>query len=197
MKKSVLSFCLSGLMVISTLAGCVQAQSTQTKPDSASEDSITHVVDSAKIVAYDNAAQVIEKSKLIVEATKISEEAISYSLGGGRSDNFTMSQVKIDKLIKSHPKHDLQTGDTIKILESEWIDPVAKNIVHHTEGYLKMKQNKGYLLYLGYDEVNDHYYPLGPFLGKIPKDTSEEMVLGGTLDKRIDVVVKELRSRQN
>lgn len=197
MKKSVVGFCLSGLMVISVLTGCVTTPSAQTKSDNAKGESLTHVVDSGKIITYDNADQVIENSTLIVEVTKVSEEAYSIPLENGRSDNFTISLVKVNTLIKQDKDHNVQIGDTIKILESEWIDPIAKNMVHHTEGYVKMKPNKGYFLYLGYNESDKTYYPLGLLYGKIPKDASEEMVLGGTLDKRVDVVVKELKLKQN
>ncbi len=88
-------------------------------------------------------------------------------------------------------------GDMIRIVESEWGDPVDEKIVHHGEGYLKMKPDKEYFLYLGYDEVNDTYYTLGLILGKNPRGTSEDMVREGALNEEGEGIVKELRARHD
>lgn len=59
-----------------------------------------YVVDSAKLPHFGDAKEVKDSSDLIVEVSKISEKPVSYDLGEGCSDNLTLSNVKIEKVIK-------------------------------------------------------------------------------------------------
>jgi hypothetical protein len=160
------------------------------------EASNEHVMDSAKLPYYANAKEVFLDSALIIEAIKLSEEAISYPLGDGITDDFTISYVEVKKVIKTMDGKEIKEGDILQILESEWVDAKARQ-VHHVEGYTKMKDKKKYTLYLGYNETVDNYYPVGLLYGKIPFDEKEDKVYGGQLDPHISKVVEELRKTSN
>lgn len=156
--------------------------------------SYEHVIHSAKLPYFANANEVIEESELIVEVIKLSEEAIAYPLADGLTDHFTISNVEVKKIIKLMDGKDIKKGDILEILESEWVDLEAKKI-HHLEGYTKMKSNKKYTLYLGYNQEVDNYYPVGLLYGKIPNDEKEEKFYGDHQNPKIVEVIKDLKKK--
>ncbi|MDF1617918.1 hypothetical protein [Petrocella sp. FN5] len=151
-----------------------------------------HVIDSAKLVSYSSADEVVENSDLVVVVNKLSDESVSYDLGDNHFDNFTLSKVEIKKIIKPSENKILSKGDVIEILESEWVDEEAK-VVHHLENYKKMEKGKSYTLYLGYNEEVDNYYPIGLVCGKIPSDANEKMFYGDFQNTQALDVVEELK----
>jgi len=140
-----------------------------------------HVIDSAKLLEFKSAEEVVNNSELIVKVTKISEKPIAFDLGNGHYDNLTLSDVEIEKVIKPMQGKEINRGDVITIVESEWTDPNTK-IIHHLENYSKMKEGKKYTLYLGYNIDYDNYYPVGLLYGKVPVDTSEKNFYGDFKD---------------
>lgn len=153
-----------------------------------------HVIDSAKLPEFKSAEDVINNSELIVKVSKISEEPVSYDLGDGKYDNFTLSSVKIEKVIKPMEGKDINKGDVIKIVESEWTD--AEGAIHHIENYSKMGNDKKYTLYLGYNPDVDNYYPIGMLYGKVPVDSSEKKFYGDFKNDHIEGVIEQLQKIQ-
>jgi hypothetical protein len=151
-----------------------------------------HVIDSAKLPYFNNANDVINNSELIVEVSKIGEKPVSYDLGEGLYDNLTLSKVKIEKVIKPLKGKKLDVGDEIWIVESEWTDKET-GVIHHTENYSKMTDNKKYRLYLGYNSEVDNYYPVGLLYGKVPMNTMEKNYYGDFKNDHIKGVVEELQ----
>lgn len=151
-----------------------------------------HVVDSAKLPYFSSGEDVKNDSELIVEVSKISEEPVSYDIGDGHHDNLTLSNVKIEKIIKQMEGKALDKGDVIKIVESEWTDE-TNHVIHHTENYSKMNTDNKYTLYLGYNSDADNYYPIGLLYGKVPVDTSEKNFYGEIKSDHIKRVMKELQ----
>lgn len=150
-----------------------------------------HVIDSAKLPHFKSAEDVINNSELIVKVSKISEEPVSYDIGEGKYDNLTLSNVKIEKVIKPMKGKDINKGDVIKIVESEWTD--AEGVIHHTENYSKMAADKKYTLYLGYNPDVDNYYPIGLLYGKVPVDPSEKNFYGDFKSEHIKSVIEQLQ----
>lgn len=151
-----------------------------------------HVIDSAKLLYFDSAKDVKSNSELIVEVSKIGEKPVSYDLGEGLYDNLTLSNVKIEKVIKPLQNKKLDVGDEIWIVESEWTDKET-GVIHHTENYSKMTDNKSYRLYLGYNPDVDNYYPVGLLYGKVPMNTMEKNFYGDLKNDHIKSVVEELQ----
>ena len=151
------------------------------------------VIDEAKLVAYENADEVIDDSVLIVRVKKISETAKEYPLENGIVDRFTLSTVKIIEVYKNTHDAEIVEGSKIEILESQWTDEENKT-VHHTAGYLKMKTGNEYLLCLGYNPSVDNYYPTGLLCGKIPVDSREQLFLASGYEQ-INEMVQDLRNK--
>lgn len=151
-----------------------------------------HVIDSAKLPGYSTAEEVKENSALIVLVKKISEEPIAYKLDEGHYDNFTLSTVRVEEVIKPVPGKEISKGDVITVIESEWTDDKEK-VIHHLENYKKMETMKKYTLYLGYNEEVENYYPIGLLYGKIAEDVKEEDFYGEMKNEQVLSVVKELK----
>lgn len=153
-----------------------------------------HVIDSAKLPEFKSAEEVVSNSELIVKVRKVNEKPVAYDLGDGHFDNFTLSVLEIEKVIKPIVGKELSQGDLVTVLESEWTESKT-NIVHHLENYSKMKNQKTYILYLGYNAEADNYYPVGLLYGKVPVDASEKNFYGDFKNERILDIVTELRKR--
>lgn len=179
MKKIIIfSFCLC--FVLAFFTGCQNVEK--------------HVIDSAKLPHFKSTEDVINNSELIVKVSKISEEPVSYDLGDGKYDKLTLSNVKIEKVIKPMEGKDIKKGDIIKIVESEWTD--AQGVIHHTENYSKMGIDKKYILYLGYNPEVENYYPIGLLYGKVPVDSSEKNFYGDFKNDHIKSVIDQLQKNQ-
>lgn len=152
----------------------------------------THVIDSAKLPQFDNLSQVVENSDLIVMVEKVDDTPVSYQLSENHYDNHTLSTVMISKVIKPMENHTYSKGDIIQILESEWIDEENK-IIHHVENYAKMKDNKKYILCLGYNSSVDNFYPIGLLYGKLPIDESENPFYGEVKNGYVQSVLSQLK----
>ena len=189
MKKLAFKMVILLLLVSPSLIACQQ------KTADPAELTAGHIVDFAKIISYDTAQDVIADSVLIVEVTKLREEPFSQDLGYGAAEHFTLSHVQVNQVIRPMDRSAIKAGDELRILESEWTDPLAPQIIHHTEGYVKMTVQKDYTLYLGHNKGNDTFYPLGLLYGKIPHDPEEAVIWGDTLDPQIASVLKELNNK--
>jgi len=150
-----------------------------------------HIITSAKIPNFDSISEMEQNSNLIVIVKKTNEEPVSYNLGEGHFDNFTISNVTIEKVIKPMSGKNLKKGDVIQILESEWQDKTTKS-VYHTEGYTKMINSKKYTLFLGYNVEVNNYYPIGLLYGKIPNDKNEKLFYGDYKNEKIEKLISKI-----
>ena len=165
----------------------------QSSPADSTHDShITHVVHPAKLLLYSDAQAVCDDSALIVRVRKINEEPLSYDLGEGHVDRFTLSRVEILDVYAQAEGFACSKGDNISILESEWYNE-AERTINHTEAYTKMQEGKIYRLYLGYNREVDNFYPIGLLYGKVPEDSGEAVYYGANIDAQIDGVIRALR----
>lgn len=154
----------------------------------------THVVDSAKIPAFENVSEVISNSELVVKVKKVSDTPVAYKLAENHYDYLTLSTVEIIKVIQPMEGRTYSKGDRIQILESEWVDKDNK-IIHHVSNYAKMKNNKSYVLCLGYNPSVDNFYPIGLLYGKLPVDKSENPFFGDVKDKSVQRVLKQMNEQ--
>ena len=178
MKKILSSFMV--LLMISAATGCSGKVNTTknitTTKVSEATDGYTHVSASAKYPEYTSADAVRKDSKLIVEGEKLSGKVYTY----GEKDavtGYTLSEVRVLKIVKNSEDKKVAVGDMIKVVEGEWVDETNK-VVHHDSNYTSMKNNKKYRLFLGYDSSYGTYYPLGLMYGKIPSDKNEKRFYG-------------------
>ena len=147
----------------------------------------------AKLVGeYESLEDLTEASILIIDGTKISED--EPVLLKDPNDNvdcgYTLSTIRIDKIVSNKTGAKLKVNDTITVLENEYYDKKT-NTNYHLEGYKKMKNNKSYMLFLKYASENQWYIPTGVIYGKIPHDGKEDIlvqVYDGT-----DIVVNKIK----
>lgn len=180
MKKKILALAIAAFALVFTAA--------------LQNDEYTHVIDSAKLPQFNDLAEVLENSDLIVMVEKVSDTPVAYELSDDHYDNLTLSTVKISKVIKPMDEHAYSKGDTIQVLESEWVDEENK-IIHHVENYAKMGNSKKYVLCLGYNPSVDNFYPIGLLYGKIPLDKSESPFYGEVKNGHVQSVLSQMKTQ--
>ena len=140
------------------------------------------VIETGKIVDYENADAVIDDSVLIARVKKTGEVPSSRFYDLGLPLENTLSAVEVEEVFQNAGDALVSTGSEIHVLESQWTDEESRT-VHHLNGYVKMETGKQYLLLLGYNPSVDNYYPLGLLYGKIPMDLNEDLFLGQGYDQ--------------
>ena len=147
----------------------------------------------AKLVGeYNSLEDLTEASILIIDGTKVSEGKPillkdKYDIVAG---GYTLSTIRVDKIVSDHTGINIKVNDTITVLENEYYNKET-NTNYHIEGYKKMKNKKSYMLFLTYASENQWYIPTGVIYGKIPHDAKEEILVEDYDGS--DIVVKKIR----
>ena len=163
------------LLVSCMLRNGEATRPSEKDPEKKDISSYQEIVGEAKIPLYTSKQEVIDNSDLVIIGKKLDEEQVSFNIENDITDDFTKSTVEVLKLIKPMPGKDIRVGSQIVVLEQEWVDDKRQQIVHMA-AYKKMKTGSAYALYLGYNKEADTFYPIGCIYGKIPVDTSEEIL---------------------
>ena len=125
---------------------------------------------------FSDADAVIARSALIVRAEKTGEEPAADGDG-------TLSHVTVQEVVQATDAAQAEAGSVIDVLEPD-----------ETDGYLKMKTGKQYLLFLDYDPACEAYEPVDPLCGKLPWDPEEPLFSDGETEQA-EQVMGELRQR--
>jgi len=132
---------------------------------------VTDVEIAAKIVTFDNAADLENSSKLVISGVPLtSENHVIYDDQGFTQETFTITEFKINKVFANKSDTGYKEGDTIKVAEPLYtIDKGIKpgKLRFSVDGYQQMKPNKKYLLILKPDLIHpDMFVILGTNEGK-------------------------------
>lgn len=149
----------------------------------------------AKTDSYENLAQLIEDSPLIVRGIKVFEEepSIIRDEEGYLMNTFTISGFKITKIYKNTTNKELNQNNTIKISEFSALDK-ENNIIYQINEYELMEKNEQYILFLrpSTDVNADHYFTKGITFGKVGVKNEDKK-----LDSFIRNIHKEARVKFN
>lgn len=157
--------------------------------------SVKDEVISAKIDEYSNLKDLSKDCDLIIYGTKKDEgePQIINDENGNLLAGYTLSNIRVDKIINKNKSIDVKKNDTVAVLENEFYDK-TDNTNYHIAGYCKMTNEKSYLIFLRYSEDDKWYIPTGVLYGKIPFDKNEKVMIDydKDLSKSVDNVINEI-----
>lgn len=152
----------------------------------------------AKVDAYDSLDEIENKVSVIVRAKKVSEEKpmIRKNSEGNIRFTGTIGNVEILKIYKDDSGKELHISEILPILENETYNK-SENMNYHIAGYLKMKKNKEYMLFLDYSEEDGWYVPCSAIWGKYPLDLNEKTLFKEeqSIDNIEDEVLEKYSTR--
>ena len=135
------------------------------------------VIVESKVPYYEDASSIEKEATAILLVDKISEDEpfIKYDDRNNPIYGYSISNVKVISVVKNETGNSVAQNDVISILENEYTDKNTK-ITYHLEGYMKMKNENEYLLFLFYTPENGLYVPVGGVFGKVNTDKSEKIL---------------------
>lgn len=149
--------------------------------------------------SFESLSEMEAESEIIVIGKKLDIEkpVINKTPEDEVIDAHTLSEFKIEKIIKNETNIELEENHQITVLENGVFDSNfnGKKVYLNVDGYQLMKPNNKYVLFLRESlSHKGHYIPKGVVFGKVPLDSINTELL--SIDDDNDLVNKVIKEAQ-